>query len=413
MKHDSGGQVFDISKPHAVSPDATSRPIIVGHKPTMNDPMVNEEQDSEVPTMVNTRDEPTPSDPLPAEVPSSTDWPEPHHEGFQTDGEQPPEPDDIDKALATNLFSEAHHETPGPGTQFTPAASADEPRSVPDIQEHVMGHPAAPLVLPAGKSRHHRWLTRLLFWLGLLILLGMLVYALLDARLVKTNLDLPFHIFKQETADPAPVTKAPTSSKITQSTVAAGFTEYSLPNTPVKMVYPTAWGTPTVTSEEGFSKRGGTNKSDGSYAYLLNFATNKDVQIALTSGKYLPASRAATYYDFLQWCEGTNDKKIYKSLLHYTTADGVDTPTTITCDQGPLTDATEIDELTIVQPGTRGVDGSELGDLYTRNLKFSEVLNTDLVVVRVKDAAKTNGDDIKKLLSGVRGECTSDCVIPN
>src|SRR5579862_64205 len=33
-------RVFDVTKPNRVNPSATSKPVIVGHQPTMSDPMV-------------------------------------------------------------------------------------------------------------------------------------------------------------------------------------------------------------------------------------------------------------------------------------------------------------------------------------------------------------------------------------
>lgn len=37
----SGSKIFDVSKPGKTTPDATARPIIVGHKAMIQDPMVN------------------------------------------------------------------------------------------------------------------------------------------------------------------------------------------------------------------------------------------------------------------------------------------------------------------------------------------------------------------------------------
>src|SRR5688572_11245924 len=38
-------RVMDVSKPGKSAPDSSSRPIIVGHKPMIADPMVNPEKD--------------------------------------------------------------------------------------------------------------------------------------------------------------------------------------------------------------------------------------------------------------------------------------------------------------------------------------------------------------------------------
>jgi hypothetical protein len=117
----------------------------------------------------------------------------------------------------------------------------------------------------------------------------------------------------------------------------------------------------------------------------------------LTSSKYLPASDSKLYYQFLQWCVGTNDNKFYKQTLHATTENKVDIAGTVTCDQGPLTDATKLDDSTIVQLKTKDNAGAVLGDLYTKNLT-----SKDLTVLRIKDTQSKNSEDIKKLLSSVK-----------
>jgi len=227
---------------------------------------------------------------------------------------------------------------------------------------------------------------------GLLIII--LIYLGLDAA----GLGVPFHILKHK--QPVPTASTPpesTQSKPPTASVPAGFKEYKLAQTNITFAAPVAWGDPTSTVDPGYSKRGGTNQSDGTYAYLVDFATNKDIEIAVTSDKYLPASRTAVYYDYLQWCTGTNDGKYYESILHFTTVDKVDTPATITCDQGPVAGAVKLDASTIVQARATDSQNKVLGDIYTKNLD-----DPSLVVFRVKDAAMTNGDQIKQLLSTVK-----------
>ena len=56
-------RVFDVAKPGHSSPSATSKPVIVGHQPTMSDPMVNEDHgpandfSETAPTKINIKDE--------------------------------------------------------------------------------------------------------------------------------------------------------------------------------------------------------------------------------------------------------------------------------------------------------------------------------------------------------------------
>jgi hypothetical protein len=237
--------------------------------------------------------------------------------------------------------------------------------------------------------------------LGLIILL-VAVYLAIDAGLIASGTKLPFHIFTQknnsstatETAPPAAQsTPAPASTP----SLPAGFTLYNLSKTDITFAAPTAWGQPSSKTEDGYSSRSATAKPDGTYAYLVTFATNKDVQVTVTSGKYLPPTRDATYYDYLQWCTGTNDGKFYESILHFTTTNGVDTPGTISCDQGPLANAAKLDDSTIVQLNFKDAKGSPVGDLYTKNLN-----EKDLPVLRVRDAAMKSGTDIKTLLGTVK-----------
>lgn len=250
----------------------------------------------------------------------------------------------------------------------------------------------------ARRSRGPLWI--------LLALLAVLIagYLLIDSGTINSNIKLPFHVFKQKTPAPAVSNTNSNQNQTTTSSVPAGFTVYKISGTELTFAAPNAWGTPTSTNDPGYSVRGGTNKSDGTAAYLVDFATNKDVEIAVTSAKYLPAARGALYYDYLAWCTGTADGKIYTSLLHTTTAaDKTEKPSTVTCDQGPFPGATKLDDSTIVELSKKSADGKTvIGDLYTKNLD-----NTDLPVFRVKDAKMASSDDIKQLLNTVKIPATS------
>jgi hypothetical protein len=174
---------------------------------------------------------------------------------------------------------------------------------------------------------------------------------------------------------------------------------YTVSGTGVRYTYPLSWGTPTTSTELGYATRGGGAKPTGAYAYLTTFDKNKDIQIAITSSRYLPPARTPLFYDHLQWCVGTSDSKIYSSVLLFNTANGIDTPTTVVCNNGPLADATKLNATTIIQFKTKSPDGKTiLGDVYTKNLTGP----ANLPVLRVKDAAMTNTDEIKQLLSSIK-----------
>lgn len=234
-------------------------------------------------------------------------------------------------------------------------------------------------------------------WIFLgLFLLVIAGYLAIDSGVVKTEVNLPYHFFKQTTVttDKGTVTKTTASNTSTNSPTPAGFSAYDDSALPFSFNYPTAWGSPAVTTEPGFSKRGGDNKSDGIFAYFVTFDSNKDVQMVVTSGILLPPTRATQYYDYLSWCIDPADKKTYQSILTFTTTAGVDTPSKITCNQGPLNNVAAVDGSTIVQLNTKSTDGKAFGDVYTKNLE-----NTNIPVVRVRDTTMTNGDNIKVLLN--------------
>jgi hypothetical protein len=232
-------------------------------------------------------------------------------------------------------------------------------------------------------------------------------YLAIDSGKTGLSINLPVHVFKQATPADAAVSSLPTATaqaaqpspdSAASTTQSADTKKYSLANTPLSFDYPTAWGDPAVTTDEGFTVRGGTNKTNGAHAYVVSFANNADVQLAITAYKYLPPTRStAEYYDYLQVCVGTHDTKFYKQTLMFSSNAGLDTPSTVTCSVGPLADATKIDDSTIIQSKAKDDAGKLLGDVYTRNLS-----SKDFPVVRIKDAASSHGTEIKAILSTIK-----------
>jgi hypothetical protein len=346
-------RVFDVTKPQNVAPSSVSRPIIAGHRPVMADPMIR-----------------------PAERPQSANQ-------AQSEGLTPPLQND-----------------PPPPIGDISAINSEKPPTSPDTGIPIESASVPPLPLGHSKdtssSRGNG-----AKWLLLAVFLGLVgLYLAIDSGLIKTSINMPIHVFKQDKAkdngssSAQPVTTA-TPPPASKNTIPTGFNQYKDSSLPFTFDYPTAWGLPTATTEPGYSIRGGANKADGTYAVTINFATNKDVQIVTTSGKYLPAARPNSYYDFGQWCI-QSDGKIYKNILHSTNSNGVDTATIMTCDQGPLTTANKITTAIIVEPKATDAVGKPLGDLYTANLD-----SPVYPVLRVKDAAMTNGTSIKILLSTI------------
>lgn len=365
---------FDVSKPHHVGPNPTSKPVIVGHHPTMPDPMIREDEaQSDGPLNISVRDE------------------------------------DLDEKHIPAHHLPEHHSTADPFVVHEPEPKSDShplppTAKFPEPPEPPAGHHE--LNLPSGNDVYHK--PRVWVWVAAALVALALVYSAIDA---KTDV-LPFHIFSHDKNNTAENSNqaAQNSKASSQTTLPTGFTRYQPTGTPLSFGYPNTWGTPATTADAGFTQRGKDKKSDGNHAYIITFATNKDVEVAITSSKYLPAARGTLYYDYLQWCVGTNDGKYYIKTLHFTTTAGIDTPSNAVCDQGPLSDAKQligdndlVNKATIVQLNTKDANGVNLGDLYTASLANA----SDLVVLRVKDAKMTNSSDIKKLLSTITGAPTS------
>jgi len=339
---------------------------------------------------------PAPAATEPAAEPESTVDKPPMDEPSTSPFESPTEaPEPAEEAPTPTEPSEPASEaepTPSDDNQPTPPPVDNAP--VPEEPAPPIAHVEALHFEPQHRGGGLKWLI-----LGLLVLL-VAAYLAIDAGIIASGVKLPFHIFKQKNTPTPAATTTPPASQSTQAPVSnlpAGFKKYNLTNTDISFAAPSSWGSANSSSEDGYSSRSTSAKPDGTYAYLVTFSNNKDVQIAVTSGKFLPAARGALYYDFLQWCTGTSDGKIYKSVLNFTTANGVSTPSTISCDQGPLLDATKLSDNSIVQLKTKDASGAVIGDLYTKNLS-----ETSLPVFRVKDAAMTNGDNIKLMLPTVK-----------
>lgn len=383
--------VFDVSKPNKVSASPNSRPIIVGHHPTMPDPMFRkfshgaEDKSDRVASnnIVHPNDSSslTPAVKGPAESESSSPVAIMEGEPLQSPP-YPKNPPYMPISALTGIESNT------PSSSSVDSSAVDNgPR--PGSGKVVTGDDRV-LNFPAGKDpgRFRLW------WLAIPLSVLVGLYLALDSGLLPSNVNLPVHVFKQDKQVATSTTPAANSST---SVVPAGFSKYNLASTNLSFASPTSWGAPTAAPDPGFSKRGGTNVSDGKYAYIVNFPGNKDVEMAFTSSKYLPAARGAQYYDLLQWCTGTNDGNYYQSVLRFNSVGGVDTPATVTCDQGPMAGVTKLDSDTIVQLGTKTADGKVFGDIYTKNLK-----DKNLVVVRVRDATAKNAESIKTLLGSIQ-----------
>lgn len=409
MDRNDGPTVFDINKPNTYGATPSARPVITGHQPTMPDPMVTVNEDTSTSgskIKVKVGDDKLNPDELASSLfpqvkesaaTASDRSPKKHAMAGEPLQSPPFKPDSDGKSAAqtatympvSDLTGISQSTNPPPKTvadQISDEQITTEPK--PSVFGSSNNTPIDDGPPPKPKKSRAR------AWLWLLLLLALLggAYAAIDKGLILDSLNLPYHIFPQDKA--ATTDSAPAAGSATQATIPAGFSGTKLVEAGLAFSYPTTWGAPSATTDLGFSKRSASAKPDANYAFVVNFPDNKDVQLAITSGKFLPPARATLYYDYLGWCVGTVDAKYYAGVLRFNTdADKNDTPTTVTCDQGPLNNVAKLSSDTIVQTNVKNTDGAPLGDVYSKNLK-----NNDYVAVRVKDATMKNGDQIKTLL---------------
>lgn len=397
--------VFDINKPSSVGASPNSRPVIASHHPITHDPMVRKFAPA-MPKKIEINDRSLPENIQPSfenlrpEPKYSAPPPKPRSSPVATlDGETY-----ISPTFGQSDFNSNPDPTPKkspymPTSALTSVASNVPASSLVDAKAVDNGPSISGAKVLSGRDntntlshkkpkRHFR-----LWWLSIPLVMLAGFYLALDSGVLPNTFNLPLHIFNksEKTADSSASTPTSPSSNLPE-----GFSKYNLAATNLYFASPTAWGVPTVTTDDGFTKRGNNNPADGKYAYITSFPNNKDIEVIFISSKYLPPARTAMYYDFLQWCIGTNDGNYYQSALRYTTLNGVDTPATISCDQGPLAGVAKLDSNTIVEKGAKTSDGKDFGDLYIKNLT-----DKNMPVVRVRDATMKNSDAITTMLGNI------------
>lgn len=385
----AGPTVFDINKPRTYGATPSARPVITGHQPMMPDPMV---------TALETA--PPSSPKINVKVDESSD--SPATMGGEPQLSPPFKPSNDSQSATQRAPYMPVSDLTGitqtqPTSNFRPTQASevrDEQIVTTNPKPSVFGSSNHGSVSKDNTPKYHKSHAKL--WLLSLLVLILLAgaYAAIDKGLILSNINLPVHIFKKTDTS---TTSSQSGNSATQVSIPAGFTATKLVEANLTFAYPSAWGAPSATTDQGFSKRSASAKVDVNYAFLVSFPSNKDVQLAITSGKFLPPSRTALYYDFLGWCVGTADSKYYAGVLRFSTADGVDTPSTVTCDQGPLNNVAKLTSDTIVQTNIKNTDGSLLGDIYTKNLSGS-----DYAVIRAKDATSKNGDLIQTMLGTIQ-----------
>jgi hypothetical protein len=179
-------KVFDISGPR---PTPTSRPIIVGHRPTMSDPMMKR---APAPKSAARLEGTPPHVPPESHLAKSIAVSEEMHASITSAAQPlanisiPPEPS---TEVPAPISATPDPANPGLGPSpiaVAPAVAPLQPVPEPHFQSLPLSHsPASSLGLRA-----------LFLWLAVVIFLAAAgVYLALDSNLVSNNIKLPFHIF--------------------------------------------------------------------------------------------------------------------------------------------------------------------------------------------------------------------------
>ena len=139
-------KIVDIMAPSVVKPTSTSRPVIVNNQPTHD----------------STIKRPSEAAPLKSEVVSP-------------------------------VFSEATKKAYQP-RPTTPPAQLPKFGS---LQAKIDAHPLFSGAKEPAPKKPKKWAHRLGWILMLLLVIAAALYILMDAGIINTNINLPFHIFKQ------------------------------------------------------------------------------------------------------------------------------------------------------------------------------------------------------------------------
>lgn len=222
MKHEPKKH-FDVSKPRRHTPDPTSKPVIVGHHPTMPDPMIREEAakapkpisvvskdaDEPEPLTISQPDKPTiepPKAPDLSDLSAPKDFSPPTIAATEPHpGPEPPVHSPISHTAPGAVFTPSAAPAPHDGSSTTvpampqplptppapvqPLTAATAPAPPPTLAEPPAGEE---LHIPAGHSVvHHK--PRIWVWVIMAAIIVVWFYGAVDAL---TDVKLPFEFFK-------------------------------------------------------------------------------------------------------------------------------------------------------------------------------------------------------------------------
>jgi hypothetical protein len=270
-------QVMDVSKPGKVAAHATSRPVIVGHGAMIKDPMVKE-NGAEAASEVSTQDysgaspskvkvtvhRPTEDEQaIPAKDEPSKDVSLEEPKDNKDETEQSPPADDKPEPAADKAPESSDEAVVG-AVADQAALGKDKEKSDEEIAKAVAIQKLIEdktYFIPVGQVQRRRNNRMAAVMLVLLLLVVVGAYLVIDAGILRTSINLPFHVFKQKSASvndavapsaSAQAQTATSASKVATSpanaTTATGATNqkhYQSTTSKIAFDYPASW---TVTS---------------------------------------------------------------------------------------------------------------------------------------------------------------------
>lgn len=178
-------KVFDVSKPGKTAASASSRPLIIGHKTTLKDPMVKDSNN--------------------VSADASSEFAVLEGEAAL---EAPPEKEKPSREGAPEMeISGKTDESANEASKSAPIAVEAKKKQAEANRVNVARNEALEKVTSGGehfvpindKTRKKLSLRHILIGSLLIILLGgMLIYLMIDAGIIKVNFELPIHFFKQD-----------------------------------------------------------------------------------------------------------------------------------------------------------------------------------------------------------------------
>lgn len=213
-KNTPGKQVMDVSKPGKSAADATTRPIIVGHKPLVQDPMVTTAEDinPEATPEVTEQEEAVASPATTRKVIAPITPVEPEEEADKpeetpVETETEPEVESSDAAVVDAVVDQM-------GSKRKNDQLSEEEKKKQAALDKLVEEKK--YFIPIGKSRHKRRTRWAGYAAGLAVLLAGGTLLAADARVINLGFEPPINFFKDvpETSIPLPQeASVPSSTK--------------------------------------------------------------------------------------------------------------------------------------------------------------------------------------------------------